>query len=152
MGHDTDSELAYESRDLLRRLFIQAMDVETLSRFQNHSGGVIKIDLLRGSAVFASGHTYPDLLLKLRGGLGDLTNVSLQDLRIRARVTFETANRSCVIAAGTKQRVQNRSFIVCKIKGKSVVKVGKWRVWSADPWEHRVDWPELEGLQEQTGV
>ena len=152
MGYDRDSELAYASRDLLRRLFIRAMDVETLGQFQKHAGGVIKIDLLRGSAIFASGHTYPDLLLRLRDGLRDLADAPLEDLRIRARVTFENANRSCVTAAGPEQVVHTRSFTVCNIRGKSIVKIGKWRVWSADPWEHRTDWPELELSQAQTGV
>jgi hypothetical protein len=84
MGHDTDRDLAHATRDLLQRLFTQALDLELLGRFQRHAGGVIKVDLLQSSAVFASGHAYPDLVVKLRSGLGDLTDVPTRDMRIQA--------------------------------------------------------------------
>jgi hypothetical protein len=138
---DIDRELAYAARDLLHRLFIQAMDVEILKRIQKHAGGVIKVDLLKGEAGFTGGHRYPDLSLKLRDKLDARIVRSACDLRVRARVMFKQVSRSCVITDGVSQIVRTRNFIECTIRGKSIARFGKWHVWSPDAWDHWLDWP-----------
>ena len=141
MNLDADRESAYSARDLLRELFVEAMDPDTLTRFEAHAGGVVKMDLLRGTALFSSGETYPELALNIGHAVRQRIAASFRDLRIRARVSFRHVTRTCVIATTPAPLVSSRPFIVCEIKGKSILNLGKWRVWSAEPWEHRIEWP-----------
>jgi hypothetical protein len=143
MALESLRQLAYDLRDELHAAFIAACEVVTLNRIRLHGGGVIKLDLIAGTAWLEGRVELPELLKRMRDHLSLMSGPfnTAEEVRVRADLSFEKQKRSCVVAGARSASITSREFVVCRINGKSIVRVGKWHVWSAEPWDEWIEWP-----------
>ena len=138
--------LMYEARQELERAFAAAIDLPIMQTFALHGGGTLTVDVLGRRARFAGGPSYDDVAIQVASQFNEFLKSRFVPqgffLEAYARCKVAVTHRVLGCSAPSSDAARSRTFVVCNVSGKVILRSSVLRVWSSEPWRKEERWPE----------
>ncbi len=138
--------LMYDARQVLEHAFATAIDLPIMQAFAVHGGGTLKVDVLGRRARFVAGPSYDALANQVASQFNEFLkrrvvphNFFLEAYG-RCKVTVTRTVARC--NAPYSHEATPRTFVVCNVSGKVILRSSVLRVWSSEAWRIEERWPE----------